>query len=170
MVQMHTVYDFSQESMHQTFLGLLVFAIIGLYILAYTFGFTTYYISFFFGKFKTRHQAIFTGFVLTILCGFMALFVYNNNHKLFQRYKHIYKNHLYRVVMGRVRDFHKSTDKIHDLEYFNVDSIHFEYGDRTTEGYGYSLAHDDVIKPNLLVRIAYFDDDGKNIILKLETE
>jgi hypothetical protein len=170
MVQLHTVYDFSDESMHLTFLFPLVFAIIGLYVLAYVYKLTSYYIPFFFKKFKTRQQAIFTGFVFTIMGGFVALLVYNDNNKGFHHYKHIYKKHLYLVVQGRVTDFHRSTDKVHDPEYFNVDSIHFEYGDRSTEGYGYSLAQDDIIKSNLLVRIAYFNDDGKNVILKLEAE
>lgn len=170
MGQLHSVYDFSQESMHQTFLLPLAFTIIGIYILAYAYGLTTYYISFFFRRFKTRQQAIRTGFLFTMVSGFITLLVFNDNSKTYHHYQNIYKKHQYSVLEGRVTDFHRSTDKVHDPEHFSVDSVNFEFSDYSTNGYGYSLAHRDVIKQNLFVRISYFNNGNRNVILKLETE
>ena len=170
MTQMHTVYDFSQKQVHLTFLFPLLFTIIGIYVLAYTYGLITYYIAFLFGRFRTRQQAIFTGFMFVIIGGFITILVYNDNYKTYHHYQNIYKKHQYESVKGRVTDFHHSTDKVHDAEHFSVSGVYFEFGDNSTEGYGYSLADRDVIKPNLLVRISYFNNGDRNVILKLETE
>jgi hypothetical protein len=55
-----------------------------------------------------------------------------------------------------------------------VDSVIFEFGGYNASSVGYSISTpsnaDDPLKSNLFVRISYFNDGKRNIILKLETE
>jgi len=60
----------------------------------------------------------------------------------------------------------------HDTERFDVNGIHFEYSDFMEGDYGYNNAAScgGAIKEGLKVRIGYFNNGNKNVILKLETQ
>ncbi|HVV55629.1 MAG TPA: hypothetical protein VHC47_09910 [Mucilaginibacter sp.] len=171
MHTLHTVYDFKDATMHQTYLLPLCFGLIGLYILAYSFGLTTYYIRDLL-RFKTRRQAVFFGVVFAALGIGISLLVYNDQNETFNEIKKVYDTGKYLEVEGRVRNYHPSEDQMHDNEHFDVDSVHFSFLDDITYSYGYTRSRfsNTAIRPNLYVRIKYYRNGHRNIILKLETE
>jgi len=91
---------------------------------------------------------------------------------VYQQDKAIFNSRQFKVVEGRVTDFHPMPGDGHGNEYFYVDSIGFAYSkyEEAIGGYHKTSLDGGVIKANLYVRISYYPTDFRNIILKLETE
>lgn len=85
--------------------------------------------------------------------------------------KAIYAEKQYLTVEGPVRNFDPMPVSGHKDESFTVVSVPFAFSDYAGPDYGYhnAASHGGVIKPGLLVRLGYFNDGSRNIILKLDT-
>jgi hypothetical protein len=74
-------------------------------------------------------------------------------------------------VEGRVTDYSPMPWAGHQDEYFKVKDTHFTFSNYESEpGYHNAASHGGVIRPNLYVRIGYYDDGYRKRILTLETE
>jgi len=88
----------------------------------------------------------------------------------FFKTKSVYDNNLYQTTEGVVEYYHPMPASGHDSERFTVNGIEFEFSDFDAGDYGYNNAASlgGAIKQGLKVRIGYFDNGSKNVILKLE--
>lgn len=86
--------------------------------------------------------------------------------------KQVFDNKLYKIVEGRVCNYHPMPISGHDTERFDVNGIHFAFSDGDISDYGYNNAaiNGGAIKDSLYVQISYFYNGTRNVILKLETE
>lgn len=84
--------------------------------------------------------------------------------------KSVYDNNLYQTTEGVVENFHPMPASGHDSERFTVNGIEFEFSDFDIGDYGYNNAASlgGAIKEGLKVRIGFFNNGYKNVILKLE--
>jgi len=84
--------------------------------------------------------------------------------------KAIYTKKQYLTVEGPVRNFDPMPASGHKSESFTVMSVSFAFSDAGPDyGYHNAASHGGAIKPGLLVRLRYFNDGSRNIILKLDT-
>ena len=183
MPNLHTVYDFANESRHLTFLFPIPFVFIGLIVLIYHInlrkeqdGVHGPFEPIFPGAdnrgINTRFKGILFGLIFTLTGCVLTPLLYWGQSPMYEFYKKICREKSYTLVQGRIMQFHHSESPYHDTERFNVNGVHFEFRDYSTDGFGYStgtLTYDP-LRPNLFVRIFYFDDGERNVILKLETE
>lgn len=74
-----------------------------------------------------------------------------------QKGKHIFNDHLYRVVEGVPQNYHPMPEEGHDEERFDIQGVKFHYSDYHI-GFGYNNAasHGGVIHPGQYYRITYY--------------
>ena len=158
--------------MHQTFLLTLVIALIGLYVLSYTFGLTKIYIHFILKRIHSDRQGIRLGMSTLLIGSFTTWLIYNTQNKTYNHLKHVYNNKQYELVQGNIENLHATYNDIHHPETFTVDSVEFNVNADNTDGYGFNteLKANYDLKPNMLARIAYYNNGYKNVILKFEIE
>jgi hypothetical protein len=94
-------------------------------------------------------------------------------YQYYQSYN-AYHNHKYLTVTGNVTNYGaKEYNGIHE-EGFDVEGVHFGFDDHEFSNYGYNVvaAKGGVIKPDLMVKIDYYQGKGKyrNVIIRLQTE
>jgi len=77
-----------------------------------------------------------------------------------------------KIVEGIVANFSPESKDGHGYETFTVQGVEFHYAtlEEGRSGYHQTSWHGGFIKPNLYVRISYYNDGDRNAILKLETE
>ena len=73
------------------------------------------------------------------------------------------------TVQGRVDNFLPVPEGTRGTESFAVNGVYFKSTDQSNFGYNTTPWRASIHK-GLLVRIRYYEDDGNNVILKLETE
>jgi hypothetical protein len=120
---------------------------------------------------KRKYIMVF-GLIFATVCGLFFIITVTSFFQEFFLTSKIYRNKEYQIVEGKVGNYHPMPHGGHDSERFQVNNIHFKYSDYDLSNFGYNNAasHGGVIRENLLVRIAYFHNGDKNIILKLETK
>ena len=83
--------------------------------------------------------------------------------------KKVYTEKAYQTIEGKVEDFHPMPPTGHDTERFNVNNVHFDYSDfeLASGGYNTTTPHGGFIREGLYVRISYYYNGNRNVILKL---
>lgn len=119
-----------------------------------------------------RKYGIMFGIFFASFGGLISAILISSNLLEYFKTKRVYQNKEYKIVEGRVEHYHPMPEGGHDSERFNVKGIMFQFSDYDLSNYGYNNAASKggAIKENLLVRIAYFNNGERNVILKLETE
>jgi hypothetical protein len=82
----------------------------------------------------------------------------------------ILENKEYKIVEGKIENFHPMPYNGHELESFTVNDVNFEYSDyRYDGGFNNTATHGGPIKHNgQLVRLSYYTVGESNRILKIE--
>ena len=108
--------------------------------------------------------ASFGGLVSVLLISIMLGEYYNT--------KSVYDKKQYQIIEGKVENYHPMPEGGHDTERFTVNGVEFEFSDFDVSDYGYNNAasHGGAIRQGLKVKIDYFNNRNKNVILKLMTE
>jgi hypothetical protein len=162
---METVYDFKNELPHLHGLGTFLFFLVGGYIyywqnsLESTDEETD----------ETQEKKRFFGLVIFGICLLTSLVMLP-----IEIYRYVETRHNYRNLdmnEGYVSNYHAMPSSGHDYEQFSVNDIPFYFSDFDETNYGYNNAASlgGAIRNNLYVRIGYYADGDRNIILKLET-
>ncbi len=170
-MQLHTlIYDFKEQpnlGVFMSSLPLLLFSLFGLFV--------------FYKNKKDLSQNIKNskigmaiGLFLSVFFGIFFTVYFTGNLAYYFEFVKIYDNKKYKIVEGRVSNYHPMQKGGHgDRESFNVNGIDFKFSDFDyTFGYNNATSKGGAIKENLFVRIYYFnnsDEDG-NVILRLEVE
>jgi len=171
MSQWITVYDFAGHwPKFENMLLPLAFVAIGLFIyrkakrdanetLVMPFGLTK------------RQQGVWGGLVFASIAGLMSVVAIPGMLLDYAQTRSVYVHQQYKLVQGVVRDFAPMPVSGHQLERFTVKGVPFAFSDFDESDYGYNntASHGGAIRPGLPVRIAYFDNGSKNVILKLDT-
>ncbi|MDB5201708.1 MAG: hypothetical protein JWQ27_1117 [Ferruginibacter sp.] len=112
------------------------------------------------------------GVVFALFSGLIGAFVITSNLGAYRATRNIYKTKRFHIVQGKVDNYHPMPEGGHDTERFTVNGVAFKYGDYDVTDYGYNNAASKggVIKEGLFVRICYFNNGDKNVILRLEIE
>jgi hypothetical protein len=108
------------------------------------------------------------GFVLMILVNVLIVIGYLNSRNMLYK---SYKKGDYLTVEGEVKDFHPISVYGHDVEYFYVNGVYFEYSNAVGYGYNKPMIYGGYIKENgQLVKISYINDSTTNFntIVKLK--
>jgi hypothetical protein len=84
---------------------------------------------------------------------------------LFNYTEDIYHNK-YSSVQGAIENFNFEGQN----EMFDVNGIHFEYNKNDLMNYGFNNSNDDNIESGMFVRIKYYNNKDKNLILKLDIQ
>ena len=167
-----TVYDFADESLK---VSVLLFPLIFVAI-----GIGTYYYSKKYSEpnkynalgFNERKYKMIFSIIFTSLSVIFSTIIISSQLHEYSKTKKIYKLKKYRTVEGKVEKFHAMPSGGHDTEKFEIKNIKFEYSDYDETDYGYkkSAATGGLIKSNQIVKINYFNNGNKNVILKLQIE
>ncbi len=172
MQNLKLVYTFADRfPSFGEYLFLLVLAAIGPCVFYYNLKFvdkdelTSYYAN------KRKNGMILGAFIFIFLGSISALISYMDVKEYFKT-KRVFNSKSYKIVEGRVCNYHPMTISGHDTERFDVNGIYFFYSDTNHSDYGYNNAaiNGGAIKDSLYVQISYFDNGTKNVILKLKTE
>ncbi len=172
MQNLNLVYTFADRYPNfGLYLFLLILASIGPGVFYYNMKFvdkdelTSYYAN------KRKNGMILGVFIFFSLGSISGLWIYVDLRDYFKA-KQVFGNKLYKIVQGRVYNYHPLPTSGHDTERFDVNNIHFSFSDDDISDYGYKNAaiNGGAIKDNLYVQIYYFDNGTKNVILKLKTE
>jgi len=112
------------------------------------------------------------GVIFTSITGVIVVFGVVFNLVEYFKTKKVYDNKKYQMIEGKVEHYHPMPEGGHDSERFDVKGIHFEFSDYDLSDYGYNNAASKggAIKEGLHVKIGYFNNGDKNVILRLETE
>ena len=124
-----------------------------------------------FGIDKRKYGMLF-GILFAFFAALISAFVIPSQIAEYRQTKRIFTNKNYQIVEGKVNNFHPMPSGGHDTERFTVDSVQFEYSDYDLTDYGYNNAASKggVIKEGLYVRIGYFNNGNRTVILRLEAE
>ena len=108
---------------------------------------------------------IFSGFALIILLLTVPSSLANQ-----QKTKMIFENKEYKVVEGKIENFHAMPYSGHDVESFTVNGVYFEYSDyMLVYGFNKTASHGGPLKSNgQQVRLSYITVGEENRILKVE--
>ncbi|HVY74902.1 MAG TPA: hypothetical protein VG890_08745 [Puia sp.] len=164
MNQLKLIYDFSHRSIDfESLLWPLLCVAAGFAIFYYSKKDTTQ---------KERNRTKGIGIVFILFSGLFSAMIIPSHLKEYFTTKNIYENKKYIIVEGHVDHYHPMPWGGHDTERFEVKGVEFEYSDYDLTDYGYNntASKGGVIKDNLYVRISYFNNGRRNVILKLETE
>ncbi|MBC7721654.1 MAG: hypothetical protein H7068_06480 [Pedobacter sp.] len=121
---------------------------------------------------SNREYGMVFGIFFASIASLFSTFVISINLNEYFKTKKNYDNKEYKIIEGKVQHYHPMPEGGHDSEHFDVKEIYFEYSDSDISDYGYNNATSNggAIKENLYIRITYFNNGDKNVILKLETE
>jgi len=77
-----------------------------------------------------------------------------------------------KIVEGVVKNYYPESKEGHGNEGFTVQGVSFHYShfEVGRSGYHQTFFYGGIIRPNLYVRLTYYDDGDRNAILKLESE
>ncbi|MDB5025671.1 MAG: hypothetical protein JWP78_3426 [Mucilaginibacter sp.] len=164
MRKLHSVYDFRDQAIiPSNSLILLIFVAGGILIFFYN----KYYTNVPFFMLKGKYFGlIMASFAMLILLGIAATRVRD-----YYEVKRMFDQKQYRIVEGRVQDYHPMPAGGHDTESFRVGSLYFEFSDYELGAFGYNNAASlgGIIRPNLYVQI-FYPSYGRIAILILKTE
>jgi hypothetical protein len=120
----------------------------------------------------SRTGAMVFGLLFASITAMLAFMVFFSEVKRYNNTKEIYYEKKYLITSGRVENCDPMPKWDRKPEAFDVNGVHFEFMDFDLTNYGYNNAatHGGAIKPNLFVRIGYYNNGEKNVILRLETE
>jgi len=172
MEDLKLIYDASEQSPRfGTLMFPLLFVAIGLAIFFYHKKIVDKTAKSSFGINK-RKYGMFFGILFASFAALISAFVIPSQIAEYRQTKRIFTNKNYKIVEGKVANYHPMPAGGHDTERFSVDSVHFEYSDYDLTDYGYNNAASKggVIKEGLYVRIGYFNNGNRNVILRLEVE
>lgn len=110
-----------------------------------------------------RRSGMISGLMFFFLPTFLAAFLIPSDIKEYIKTQEIFDKKQYKMVEGRVSNFN-TYGKL-AIEQFDVNGVHFDFSDDRDYGY-----HGGAIRENLFVQISYFNNGGRNVILKLKTE
>jgi hypothetical protein len=168
----HTVYEFSDKIIKLTFLFPLSIAIIGL--LAFFYNRHIKDNTQVLGRFKTRTGGMIWGLFFFFGAGFISCGMALSSYNQFEITKEVFNHRRYSATEGVIqgyKTFSESGGKNTVLqgESFYVNNINFSYYENDTDyGYHKPYASGGVIRPELTVRIGYFYNGEKNVIVKIE--
>ena len=166
---LHTVYDFGNENIHLDFLLLFVLTIVGIIGLI---SFRNLKTDFKARSFISKKNGTIVSVALILFAGPISIWLASYTFSTYYHTKIIYDKNLFFVTEGNVKNFKPSLYGKRDMEGFTVDGVYFEciYADKSNYGYNIPTSRGGVIKPDVFVRIEYFNDGQQNIILKLQTK
>ena len=165
-----SIYDFSDRLPR---IGVLLFPLIfvaaGLILFYYNLKIANKSEELWIGINKRKYNMVF-GLLFATIGLMIFIFVLSYNMKEYSKTKKVYDEKQYKIVEGEIEQFHPKSG--HDSERFTVKGIPFEYSDDDLSDYGYNTvaSNGGILKENLHVRISYFNNGQKNIILKLESK
>ena len=171
MPDLRLVYDFGNRFPR---IGIIIFPLlfilIGLVIFYYHKKFVKKNNNSNFGINKRTFGIVF-GILFASFATLFSAFTITSNLNEYYRTKEVYDTKNYKVVEGIVKDFHPMSEGGHDSERFTVNGVPFSYSDYDLTDYGYnnSASKGGAIADDIYVRIGYFDNGNRNVILKLET-
>ncbi len=93
--------------------------------------------------------------------------------KSYMANREIYNSKDLLFVEGRVVNYHPMPYQGHADETFEVNGVKFafsDYDEMGIGGYNNAASHGGVIRSNLYVRIGYYNNGERNVILQLETK
>ncbi len=158
------IYDFANQLPNNDLLFPLVMLICGLGIIYYNKNLNI----------EGRKSGMVAGFILSIFSGIILIIWIPINLVCYFDTRDIYDNKQYKIVEGRVANYHPMQKGGHgDRESFSINGIDFKFSDFDDTYYGYKnvASKGGAIKENLLVRIYYFNHSEEgNVILRLEIE
>lgn len=168
----HLVYDFAGRLPRLGFMLIpLLFVAVGIGIFIYNRKFVDNSATSTFGINKRASGMVF-GTIFAAFAVLISIFLIPSMVGEYFETRNIYNNKQYQTVAGMVENYHPMPSGGHDSEKFTVSGVEFEFSDFDVSDYGYNNAasHGGVIRQGLNVRIGYFNNGDKNVILKLETE
>ncbi len=168
----HLVYDFAGRLPRFGFILIpLLFVAVGIGIYIYNKKFVDGNATSTFGINKRKYGMVF-GVIFATIAVIISIILIPSMFGEYIKTKNIYNNKQYQIVAGTVENYHPMPSGGHDSEKFTVSGVEFEFSDFDVSDYGYNNAasHGGVIRQGLNVRIGYFNNGDKNVILKLETE
>jgi len=168
----HLVYDFSDRlPRFGSMLFPLVFVVVGIGTYFYHKKFVDNNSTMTFGIKERRYGMVF-GIIFSSVGGLISVIVIPSMLNEYSKTRSVYDKKQYQTIEGTVENFHPMPVSGHDSERFTVNGIQFEFSDFDETNYGYNNAasHGGVIREGLQVRIGYFNNGRKNVILKLETQ
>ena len=120
---------------------------------------------------KRKYGMVF-GIIFASFGGLICVILIPSMFSDYSNTKSIYLEKKYQTTEGTVENYHPMPESGHDSERFTVNGVEFEFSDFDLSDYGYNNAasHGGAIKAGIEVRIGYFNNGHKNVILKLETE
>lgn len=84
---------------------------------------------------------------------------------------HIIEEKTFMIVEGKTENYHAMPKWGHDTERFDINDVHFEYGDYIIKfGYSNAASLGGVIQPDNYYRITYYSEPYNNAIIKIEVE
>jgi hypothetical protein len=172
MENLKLIYDFSDHSpSYGTMIFPLLFVLIGIAIFFYHKNQVDKNAISKFGI-NRRKYGMFFGILFSSFATLISAVVIPSHLSEYSKTKRIFKDKQYQTVQGKVENYHPMPEGGHDTERFSVNGVPFEYSDYDLTDYGYNNAASKggVIRQGLYVRIGYFNNGTKNVILKLETE
>lgn len=118
---------------------------------------------------KRKYGMVF-GIISASFSGLISILLISAMFGEYFKTKSVYDNKQYQIIEGIVENFHPMPASGHDYERFTINGIEFKFSDFDESDFGYNNAasRGGVIKEGLKVRIGYFDNGNKNVILKLE--
>ncbi|MBC5863754.1 hypothetical protein [Flavobacterium turcicum] len=167
-----TVYDFAEKSLKiPLMLSPLIFVVIGIVTYYYSKNYSDPKKYTALGFNERKYKMIFSIMYASFATILATITISSQLHQYFMA-KSFYELKKYKTVEGKVQNFHPMPAGGHDTERFDVNNIKFEYSDYNESDYGYnkSLVKGGLIKSNAFVKISYFNNGNKNVILKLQIE
>ncbi len=172
MDNLKLIYDFSQRSPgFGVMLFPLLFVFIGIGIFLYNKNIVDKNAKSSFGISK-RKFGMFFGLLFLSFTILVSTLTISSHISEYGKTIDVYKNKSYKTVQGLIENYHPIPKGGHDSERFTVQGVSFEYSDYDLTDYGYNNAASNggAIKEGLFVRINYFHNGTKNVILRLETK
>jgi hypothetical protein len=172
MEELRLIYDFTQRSPRiGIMILLLLLVLVGIAIFLYSKNIVNKSATSTFGVNK-RKQGMFVAILFILFGGLIFTIEIQNNLIEYWKTSKIYTGKTYNIVQGKVNNFYPMPEGGHDTERFTVENVLFEYSDYDLTDYGYNntSSKGGVIKEGLYVRILYFNNGSRNVIIRLETE
>ena len=172
MQHYHMVYDFADRLPRFGFMFLpLIFVAVGIGIYFYHKKFVDSNATSTFGIKKRKYGMVF-GIIFASFGGLVSVLLISIMLGEYYNTKSVYDKKQYQLIEGKVENYHPMPEGGHDTERFTVNGVEFEFSDFDVSDYGYNNAasHGGAIRQGLKVKIDYFNNRNKNVILKLMTE
>ena len=172
MQHYHMVYDFANRLPRFGFMLFpLIFVAVGLGIYFYHKKFVDNRATSTFGISKRKYGMVF-GIIFASFAGLISIFLIPSMLGEYLKTKSVYDKKQYQLIEGKIENYHPMPEGGHDSEKFTVNGVEFQYSDFDVSDYGYNNAasHGGVARQGLKVKIGYFNNGNKNVILKFMTE